>query len=158
MQAGPSNSDRLVCICRQYCHGQPRLVSEATFYRHLANAVDSSERIQIQAVRGMTLDAARIHLQSNPPSHASVNQNQFSQPQADSATFQRTSETAGGGPGPYRSLNLLRKESLRALQKRAREAADELVDRKGKRKHARNRSLNVRFNFFITAIKYPEHV
>ena len=81
MDPGPSGSStrsvakQVVCVCRQYCKGQARLLSQVTFYHHLAEA-EQDEYHTVEAVKAVSLDAARMILAcrntSNDPPNQSV--------------------------------------------------------------------------------------
>lgn len=117
--SSPSRSKRCVCVCRRYCNGQPRLLSESTFYRHLANAKED-ESINIKAARGMSIDAARL-LVSN------------------TATVNHASLNSKAGPSSHKiSRTVQRTATLQGLAKRAREAPDAQW-RVGKRKCAKHK-------------------
>ena len=126
MDPGPSGSSsrtvakQFVCVCHRYCNGQPRLLSEATFYRHLAEA-EQDEYHTIEAVKAVSLDAAHMMLArrntSSDHNNQSVNE---------------------AGPSRGISLSARRTATLRGLAKRAREDPDS-QRRAGKRKCARNK-------------------
>ena len=120
-----SNTKRFVCNCNQHCRGQPRFVSQATFYRHLANA-EGRERDTLKKIKTAgSLDAARTVLANA----ASFNDH-----------WQRFREQPDDQPRPSRPVcaSARRAETIRAMVKRAREA--EPNPRRGKRKCARNKN------------------
>ena len=71
MDRGPPNlstqasSKQLVCACWQYCEGKPCLLSEATFYCHLAEA-EQDEKCKLKAIKFASLNAARMILANRP--------------------------------------------------------------------------------------------
>ena len=122
-----SNTKRFVCNCNQHCRGQPRFVSQATFYRHLANA-EGRERDTLKKIKTAgSLDAARTVLANA----ASFNDH-----------WQRFREQPDDQPRPSRPVcaSARRAETIRAMVKRAREA--EPNPRRGKRKCARNKNID----------------
>ena len=126
MDRGPPNpssqasSKQLVCACRQYCEGKPRLLSEATFYRHLAEA-EQDEKRKLEAIKFASLDAARMVLANRP----SLQNHPGSPPDA-----------AGLSRGM--SASARQTATLQALAKRSRDDPDS-QRRAGKRKCARNK-------------------
>ena len=126
MEPGPSGlsghtaAKQLVCMCHRYCKGQPRLLSETTFYRHLSE-VEEDERHKLEAIKAASLDAARMILTSRGS--------------LDNRAEQSTIEA---GPSKGTSLTARRTASLQILAKRAREDPDS-QRRVGKRKCARNK-------------------
>ena len=133
MDPGPSNwsshsltTKQLVCVCRQYCQGQPRLVSEATFYRHLAEAEEDEYHL-LQATKASSVEAASMILSNRSLSN-----------KGDGSP-----DESGPGPGPSNLRGICPSArhiaTLQVLSKRAREDPDSQTRKHaGKRKCAQN--------------------
>ena len=128
MDPGPSRlsnhgvNKQFVCVCRQYCGGQPRLLSEAAFYRHLAEAAEDEHHL-IEAVKASSVEAASMILSNRNSSNT-----------RDQAAIVNE---AGPSRGTQICPSARRIATLQVLTKRAREDPDS-QKRAGKRKCARN--------------------
>jgi hypothetical protein len=61
MEANSSSSGeaaRWVCVCQRHGHGKPHPVSDATYYRHLAQAETGEEQQKIRARKALTIEMA----------------------------------------------------------------------------------------------------
>jgi len=141
MDSNPSQDDKQsICICRKYCNGQPRLLPERTFYRHLAEA-PVEEKPGIVAVKAISLDGARAILVHRGSPYSQQDQIQ--------------------SPAPAQSQSVRRTKTERALAKRARETPDsDGYSRIGKRKSARTQtnsrlSASLPFHFLSLYIFNP---
>ena len=122
MESEPGKaSKQLLCTCQRHCAGKPRLLAEATFYRHFAEA-DNDEKPKLKITKFSTLDSARIVLANRLRSSSNRMQLESPPQQPEVGTFTGTR----------------RAEKLRALVKRAR-AGSEPQHRAGKRKCAHNK-------------------
>ena len=115
-----TSNKKSVCTCRKHCNAQPRLLSDTTFYRHLAEA-EEDERNRMMLFKPLPLDAAHramasrgLEAEEDPPEQA--------------------------GPSTGMSQYARRLETQRALSKRAREMPGAL-HRAGKRKCARTKQV-----------------
>jgi hypothetical protein len=97
-------SKQCICICQKYCNAQPRLLSDTTFYQHLAEA-EQDERNGMLLFKPLPLDSARhamdsLEAEEDPPEQA--------------------------GPSMGTSQYARRVKTERALSKRARETPNAL--------------------------------
>lgn len=123
-----SNPKRFICNCNQYCQGQLRSISEASFHRHLADAEERERNTLNEIKTAGSLDAACAILVNTAP--GPFNKRTW-------ILSERPDNQAGPSSRPL-SASARRAEIIRGLVKRAHEAS-EPNPRLGKRKCSRNK-------------------